>query len=157
MKIQYVVLLSLLFISCDKENNDPPEPSNTDHLTSAQWQYDNGGIDQDKNGSIDFSFSSGFVPVPACVLDNKATFNDDGTGVADEGAVKSNASSSQTNPFTWSFSNNETKINVTGSAFFGAGGQFDIATLNGTKLSIRKDTTMPGSSQSVWMVVDFKH
>ncbi|MGZ5286235.1 MAG: hypothetical protein ACXWB9_03575 [Flavisolibacter sp.] len=153
MKYPISILLAFFLISCDKEENDPPAPTNTDHISSSQWQYENGGVDGDKNGTIDLNLST--VGIPDCVLDNKATFNANGSGVADEGATKCDAAHPQTTAFNWNFSNNETTLNIAGSGLFGIGGQFTVTELNANRLSLRKDTTMMG--QSVWMVVQFKH
>lgn len=152
MKLLFATLiLSSLILSCDKEENDPPQPTKTEHISSAQWQYDNGGVDGDKNGTIDINFS---MVVPSCLLDNKASFNTNGTGVADEGAVVCQGAT-QTTAFNWSFADNESKLNLTGSGLFGVSGQFDIVTLNNTTLSLRKDTTMQGNA--VWLLVNLKH
>ena len=154
MKIFWLAFITLL-VSCTKDNETEDQASKTDHITSAEWKYDNGGIDADKNGSIDLSFGSGIVP--ACVLDNTVTFNKDGSGIAEDGAVKCDVSIPEPTQFNWSFSNNETKLNILGSGVFGTGGQFDILILNENQLSLRKDTTMPGTQVPVWMVVELKH
>src|SRR3954471_12979798 len=104
MKYLAIVLLFGSLLSCKKKKD---EPTKTDLITSSSWQYESGGIDQDRNGTVDFTFESTGLLQP-CILDNKGTFHADGTGVADEGATKCNASAPQTTPFTWSFASNET-------------------------------------------------
>jgi hypothetical protein len=153
MKYQLFILLGAFLFSCDKKDTPAPPPTKTEHISSAQWQYDNGGVDSDKNGTIDVTL--GVVGIPACVLDNKATFNANGSGIADEGVSKCDPSHPQTTNFNWSFSNNETTLNLAGSGLFGIGGQFTITELDANKLTLRKDTTF--MSQNVWMVVQFRH
>ncbi len=154
MKYQILILLGLvMFSSCDKDDPAPAPPTKTEHISSAQWQYENGGIDGDKNGTIDLTLTA--IGIPSCALDNKATFNANGSGIADEGATKCDPSHPQTAAFNWSFSNNESTLNVAGSGLFGIGGQFTITELNATRLALRKDTTVQGNS--VWMVVQLKH
>src|SRR6478672_8767305 len=115
MKYLTVVLLFCSLLSCKKKKE---EPTKTQLITSSSWKYDNGGIDQDRNGSVDFTFESTGLLQP-CILDNTGKFNSDGSGLADEGATKCNTTAPQTTAFTWSFQNNETELKLTGSGLFG--------------------------------------
>jgi hypothetical protein len=146
----------LLFGSCKKDKKQ--EPTKTDLITSSSWKYESGGIDQDRNGTVDFTFESTGLLQP-CILDNTGTFHADGTGVADEGATKCNASAPQTTPFTWSFASNETLINVNGQALFGLGGQFKVVELTSTRLELSKDTLVNfgGVPLTVSLIANLKH
>jgi len=149
------VIIGSLAFSCSEKNTDPPPPpSNTELLTTGSWKYDNGGIDQDRNGTIDITFEMTGLVQP-CVLDNSGTFNANGTGINDEGATKCNPALPQTTPFTWSFANNETSMNVAGSGIFGIGGLFKINTLTSAKLTLSKDTTI--MAITVGLIVNLKH
>ena len=147
--LSLLALSALLFTGCDK---DDKEPTRTESITASAWQYDNGGVDQDRNGTVDVSFAG---ILPACVLDNKATFNANGSGVADEGSTKCQTGDPQTTPFTWAFTNNEQNIQLTGTGLFGIGGNFKITALTSSQLGLQKDTTISGFTVS--MIVNLKH
>jgi hypothetical protein len=144
----FTLTFSFLLTACGK---DDKEPTKTEILTSGSWKFDNGGIDQDKNGTVDISFTSGILP--ACALDNSATFNSDYTGINDEGLLK--CGTAQTTPFNWSFASNETAINISGTGVLGISGQFKILELNATRFGLSKDTTISGFNMSA--IVNLKH
>jgi hypothetical protein len=145
----------VVFSYCSKDdNNNTNQPSKTDLLTSASWKYDSGGVDLDKNGTVDLSFETTGA-VPACLLDNVVTFKTDGSGVNDEGTTKCDPALPQTSPFAWAFANSESAINISGSGFAGATGQFKIKELSSTKLSLSKDTTI--SNYPAAILVNLKH
>ena len=160
MKYFFLILISsAVIISCDKDEENT-EPTKTEMLTSQSWKYNDGGVDQDRNGTIDFTFASTGVLQP-CMIDNTGTFSPNGTGVADEGATKCSVSAPQTAQFTWAFVNNETAMNVTGPALFGLGGRFKIRELTSTAFSLSKDTTVtiPGFPlpMNIALIVNLKH
>ena len=134
---------------------DETPPSQTDHISSQSWKYDNGGVDADNNGSIDLNFPAGTFP--ACVLDNEISFQTNGNGIANEGATKCNTGDPQTAAFTWSFSNNETVLRISDAGLFGFSGQFEIKELSATKFTLAKDTTVAGFGQPVQLIVNLKH
>jgi len=152
--MKYILASLMVFaFSCSEKDTNPPAPSNTELLTTGSWKYESGGVDTDRNGTIDITIeSTGF---PACKLDNIGTFNANGNGVNDEGLTKCNGGDPQTAAFTWSFANNETKLNISGPGFFGINGQFNITTLTTTKLSVTKDTTV--GPLTALLVVNLKH
>lgn len=155
----FAPLLLLFIISCKKSsNNNDNTPSRTTLITTQSWQYENGGIDQDRNGTIDITLEATGQAQP-CLLDNTGTFRSDGTGTADEGATKCNPASPQTNTFTWAFANNETTLNITGSGLFGQGGSFAIKGLTTTRLTLAKDTTLTvgGTPFNASFLVNLKH
>lgn len=150
MKYSVILLIpSLFFAACGK---DDKEPTKTEILTASAWKFESGGIDQDKNGSVDVPFSSGLLP--ACYFDNTGTFYRDETGISDEGPDKC-PNAPQTTPFTWKFSNNETMITIGGAGVLGTGGQFRILELTSTRFGMAKDTSVSGFNMS--MIVYLKH
>jgi len=152
--------ITLLAVSCKKDDDDENGGSaKTVLLTKSQWKYESGGVDQDKNGTLDFPFT--LLGIQPCILDNTGTFRSNGTGTADEGPTKCDPSIPQTSEFTWKFTNNETSMNVSGSGLFGLGGEFKIVELSDTKFSISKDTSVafaPGFPPvSVALLLNLKH
>ena len=160
MKYFYLLLISSMVITaCDKDDKNS-EPTKTEMLTSQSWKYNDGGVDQDRNGTIDLTFASTGVIQP-CMIDNTGTFSPNGTGVADEGPTKCSTTAPQTVPFTWAFVNNETEINLTGPGLFGLGGRFKIRELTSSVFSLSKDTTVtvPGFPvpMNIALIVNLKH
>jgi hypothetical protein len=88
---------------------------------------------------------------PPCTLDINS--NNSGT-ISENTNVCPNAPA--TSAFTWSFSSNETVLNVSAGAVAGIGGSFRIKELSGTRLSLLKDTTVTGLG-AVTAIVNLKH
>lgn len=152
--MKYIIIASVIclgFLSCEKDDSNNT-PTKTALITQSAWKYDDAGADLDKNGSIDFSFTS---QIPPCVTDNTLTLRTDGTGTVDEGATKCDASDPQTTAVTWSFANNETTLNLGGGGLLGISGQMKIVTLDQTNLTLSKDTTYQGTQ--VAFVLKLKH
>ncbi|HEU4472770.1 MAG TPA: hypothetical protein VFR58_16865 [Flavisolibacter sp.] len=156
--INATLALSFLFLSCDKDDNgDSGQTDKTSILTGQTWKYESGGVDLNGDGSFEIPFST--IGIQSCTLDNTATFNTNGTGVADEGATKCDASLPQTTPFTWSFLNNQADIRLAGSGLFGLGGQFKVRALSHSGFSLSKDTstTLSGVPVTGTIIVNLKH
>src|SRR6476469_3490800 len=112
MKYFLMFGICLCVLSC-KKSSDSKTPDKTQMLTSADWKYDNGGIG-DANGNIFLDFSSTTV-VPSCTFDNSIRFNSNGSGTAAENAnVCPGVPASSV--FNWSFSSNETVLNISAGA-----------------------------------------
>jgi hypothetical protein len=157
--MKYILLLVLtgIFIACNDKDEDLP-PTKTELITKSSWKYESGGVDQDKNGTIDINFSLTPLGKP-CILDNTATFTLGGTGVADEGATKCDPAAPQTSPFIWSFNSSATEIYISGG-LFGLGGQFKVVTLTDTRFSMAKDTSISltgGIPQNISLIVNLQH
>ena len=147
----FTLMISFLLLpACSK---DDKQPTKTEILTNGIWKFDNGGIDQDKNGTVDINFTTAILP--ACVFDNTVSFSSNGTGVTDEGLNKCNPAGPQTTPFNWNFVSNETAINISGSGLLGISGQFKIVELSDTRFGLSKDTAVSGFNVS--MIVNLKH
>ena len=152
MKYTFLIIgICFCMTSCKKNSNSSADK--TQQITSADWKYDSGGIG-DANGNILFDFSTSGT-IPACTLDNTIRFNSNSSGTVFENTNVC-ASAPASTAFTWSFSNNETVLNVSGGAVAGIGGSFKIKTLSDTKLTLFKDTTVSGLG-SVTAVVNLKH
>jgi hypothetical protein len=147
----FVSVICLGFLSCKKDSSSSG-PSKTELITQSSWKYDDAGADLDKNGTVDFSFTS---QIPACVIDNTLTLQTGGTGTVDEGATKCDPSTPQTAAITWGFTNNETSLNLGGGGLLGISGQFKIVTLDQNNLSLSRDTTYQGAQ--VAFVLKLKH
>lgn len=128
--------------------------SKKDLISKGVWVYESGGIDQGKNGTIDISFETLGFP-PACVLDNRGTFNANGTGVNDEGTTKCQASDPASTSFGWALANNDTELTITGNGLGGLSGNFKINELTETRFSIAKDTTIFGTAAA--LILNLKH
>jgi hypothetical protein len=150
-KIYVPVVACILFAACKKDGNGG-DSEKKKLLTASAWVYESGGLDMDKNGTVDFSFDG---LLPACILDNKGTFKSDGTGVTDEGNTKCDPAADQTTPFNWSFMNNETQLSLSGGGFAGISGIMTIKTLTTTRLTLSKDTTVMNFPAS--LLVNLKH
>ena len=149
------ILSSILFFACKKKDSDSPGgPNKTTLLTQSSWQFNNAGIDPNKDGTIDTDIS-GFIS--ACLKDNTVSFSStNNSGTMDEGASKCNTSDPQSVPFTWAFTDNETKISITGNVIAGQGGSYKINSLTSTSFSLSKDTLISGFGQTT-IVVNLKH
>ncbi len=138
-------LVILTVFACKKSST--PSKSSTTYLTQSSWKVQSLGIDQDKNGTVDYDITS---TLPACQLDNTYTFKSDGTGTTDEGATKCNSTDPQTTPFTWVFKNNETVL----SGNFGiSNGDANISTLNDTNLTLWKDSTYASTPVRIYLTL----
>ncbi len=154
--MKYSILLfcaaAVSIFSCKKDSSGSEE-SKTELITQSSWKYDNAGGDLDKNGSIDTPLPSSLLQ--PCITDNFIVFQANGTATIDEGATKCDPLLTQTTAATWSFSNNETTLNLSGSGLVGLSGQFKILVLNSTQLHLSKDTTVTGIPLA--LVVQLKH
>jgi len=149
-----LALVSTVFICCQKDSDPTPATTtNTDYLTASAWVYESAGIDQNKDGTIDASFPPGTVQ--DCQLDNVLTFKKDGSATSDAGATKCNASDPQTTQFNWSFADNDKSLVISNNVFTSLNGKLKVLTLDKTKLSLSKDTTI--FSIPLAIVVNMKH
>ena len=150
MKPCLVILACGIVLPSCKKNAD--SPIKTDQLTKSDWKYDSGGV-SDANGNIIVDFNT-TGSIPACSLDNTIHFDANGNGTVYENANVCQGASAST-PFTWSFSSNETVLNLSAGAIAGIGGSFQVKEISDTKLSLLKDTTYMGTQ--VKAVVNLKH
>jgi hypothetical protein len=153
-KLFILSIIAIAFFSCKKDESSPPATiTKTTILAEQSWKFNNAGLDPDKNGSIDADVSD---QIPACLKDNTVSFSSNGNGIVDEGTTKCNTTDPQTVPFTWSFTSNETLININGNAIAGKGGQYKVVALSSTQLSLSKDTTVAPLGATTFLV-NLKH
>ena len=142
-------ILSIISIGCSKDSDDGKNKNEL--ITSASWKFSDAGIDSDRNGDINTSVASS---VNDCLKDNLIVFVSNGTGTVNESAnVCPNAS--QSTPFTWNFTNNESDLTISGNAIAGISGTFKINTLTESILRLSRDTSVMGFNVS--FVVEFSH
>ena len=141
--------LCVAMIACKKDD----DPTKSEIITQKPWYYEEAGLDQDKNGTIDIPPPAGFL-MP-CVTDNFITLAADGTGVVDEGPTRCAPQTPQTAPISWQLTNNETTLVLGGGSIIGISGQFRLNALTDTRLSLSKDTTISGFPLAI--VINLKH
>lgn len=148
-------LFLVLFSACSKDENDPP--TNEELLASGTWKFDEGGVDNDQNGTVDLIVSGGLLD--PCIADNTITFSTTGTGVIDEGGTKCDPSANQSTNFNYTLStvNNQTQITLAGADLLGLGGSFEIIELSDTRLGLSKDTSLAPFPMPVSLIVYLKH
>ena len=148
--------LGIGFLSCSKDSKTVSTATKTDNLVASAWVYENSGVDNDRNGTIDVPLST-IAPtlIQPCKIDNPLTFKKDNTGSTDEGATKCTATDPQTSSFIWNFADNEASINISNSIFSLVNGKSKIVTLNSTSLVLTRDTVIAANTFA--LVVTLKH
>ena len=123
----YAILLfaaTLSIVSCSKDkDDDPPPKTKTELISTGTWKFSTATA----NGLNVSSF------IQACQRDNILTFQANGNGTIDEGAVIC-GTNPQTSPFTWNFTNNEGGLHVSATFFTGGSGDFNVVSLTETQL-----------------------
>jgi hypothetical protein len=151
-----LIVMSTAFLSCKKDSSTTEQPTKAQLISASGWTYQDGGIDGNGDGAVDAgaSFSVLFPTlVPVCRTDNVFTFKADNTGTVDEGATKCNAADPQTTSFNWSFTDNESAINISNNVFAIFNGKSNIRALTDTKLSLTRDTTVAGTTYTLLVVL----
>jgi hypothetical protein len=131
-----IVLIGVGIVACKKDNNGPKTNPKIDLITSATWKIDTIGFDMDKNGSIDTEVPGGFN---ACETDNTLKFSSDSTGVYDEGATKCDPADPQSIPFTWTYNDTSSVINIQGALPGELKGDIKVLTLTETSFIMSKN------------------
>jgi hypothetical protein len=148
----------LFFSGCQKstseDDNDQTTPKQ-EQLMASSWKYESAKIDADNNGTGDTGIPAGALQ--PCQTDNILTFSSTTEGTIDEGGVKCATTDPQSNPFTYTLTNNETVINFSAAIFAGVGGDFKIITLSDTQLALSKSLTIPPSPVPITVIAYFKH
>lgn len=112
--VKSLPFLVILFIfapttSCKKKGSEEPGiqlSAKTVLLTKSNWILTNNETKVGSGGT----WGSNYQGIYDCKKDDLLKFNTDNTGIADEGATKCNTQDPQSVPFSWSFSNSETKL-----------------------------------------------
>jgi len=127
----FSMIALLAFTGCQKD--DPPAPPTKTELISRNWKITAASGTFPPLPAVDL-----LAQTPACKRDNIVQIKSDGTYVEDEGASKCNSTDPQTaSTGNWSFTTNETKLNILGQTF-------DIITLTATTLVLKQDVAAAG-------------
>lgn len=91
-----------------------------------------------------------------CQKDNIITFTSNGNGTIAEGATKCNAGDPDTVPFTWSFQNNETILNISAELIAFGSNDMTLVRLTASVLVVTVNYTPPvGPSRMIELT--FEH
>lgn len=148
LKLSALVVLSvsLLFAACSKSDSNSAPKTKTQLITQASWKFSTATV-----GGTDVSSL-----IQSCQKDNVLTFSaTGGTGTLDEGPTKCNSGDAQTQPFTWSFTNNESTLHVSQVFFTGGSSDFTIVSLTDTQFVVSQIVNIAGSMQTA--VITFIH
>lgn len=136
----------LLSSSCKKNNDPPAAKTKTELLSQGTWKFKSAVV-----GTTDYSNN-----LQTCQKDNILTFLAAGTGNVDEGPTKCNAADPQTNPFTWNFQTNETKLFISTLLFTGGSNTFDLISLTETELVVATNFSF-GPGPVFYVILTFNH
>lgn len=125
-----LALFVVAITGCEKDKDDAPQKTKTELLTLGPWKFQSAtAMGQDASGFID-----------DCYEDNIITANANGTGTVDESTNV--CAPSNAGPFTWTFENNETEIEISAVLIPGGSSRFNIVTLNETTLVVTQNMTL---------------
>lgn len=112
----FAMILISANVGCKKDKDE--EKSKTELLTSGQWKISamtlTPGSDWDMDGDIDTDLYS---LLDACDKDDYLVFSTNGSVEYNEGATKCDQDDPQSESDSWSFTDNETKINLDGDIY----------------------------------------
>ena len=124
MKYALILLaLSTTFLSCAKDE----EFDKVGALTTGTWTLTGYSIDYDKDGIYEVDV---FAIYEHCDKDNFYTFLADSTVILDEGSDKCYPGNPQTSTSTWSFTDDQTRLQFEGE-------NYQIVTLSATDLHLK--------------------
>jgi len=130
-----IFTLSLFSItSCEKDKDDTPQKTKTELISQGSWKLQ----------SATWNSLDALSFFDDCYDDNIITVNANGTGSIDESTDV--CAPSNAGPFTWSFQNNETEIDISATLIPGGGSTFTLVTLNETTLVVSQDFTFGPST-----------
>jgi hypothetical protein len=112
--VKSIPFFLILFIfatasACKKKSSEEPGTqfsAKTVLLTKSNWYLS----DNETKVGAGGTWGSNYQGIYDCKKDDYLKFKTDYTGVSDEGVTKCNTLDPQSAPFTWAFSDNETKI-----------------------------------------------
>jgi hypothetical protein len=104
MKYALVIGLSIMLLSCSKPTDDN---SRQDALTTGTWKLTGYMTDYNKDGVYE---EDTYAMLGGCEKDNIYTFQVGGNGIRDEGLTKCISSNPQTSTFSWSFTDNQSRL-----------------------------------------------
>jgi hypothetical protein len=108
----FLVALSIVLLSCSKDPVD--DASKKDALVTGTWKLTGYMTDYDKDGVYE---EDTYTMLAGCEKDNIYTFQADGSEIVDEGPAKCISSNPQIRTSSWSFSDNQTKLQMGGANY----------------------------------------
>ncbi len=113
-----IAMLSIVFFSCSKEEDNTPQPKSTSASIEGTWKSTNytSNVPLDHLGSPQTDF---FSNQPECVKDNLWIMNSGGGMEINEGATKCDVSAPQSTSANWTLNNNTLTISNDTSQFVG--------------------------------------
>lgn len=140
-----LVLFSLIFFSCDKDETTRQE-TKTELLVSGSWKLKAATL----NGADAMFY------IQDCQKDNVITFSANGNAIAAEGLTKCNSGDPDNIPFTWSFQSNETILNVSVPLIEYGNNDMTLNKLTKTDLVVTVTYNPPVGSAKILMLT-FQH
>ena len=107
-----IMSLSITLVSCSKDPVD--DAAKKAALTTGTWKLTGYMTDYNKDGVYE---ENTYTILADCEKDNIYTFQADGTEITDEGPTKCISSTPQTRTSTWSFQDNQKKLQLGGSNY----------------------------------------
>ncbi len=147
-----ILSVLILSIGCSKDDDDPtpPQTTKTELLVKGPWLL----LKAEAAGIGDVTDQ-----LEDCMKDNILTFtstaNRQGTGIADEGALKCYAT--QQTAFTWTLDAAETTLTSDKPLFTGGSLDFTVVSLNETNLVVKQQMTIPGAPMPFMVTLTLKH
>ncbi|HEU5168388.1 MAG TPA: hypothetical protein VFU29_22740 [Chitinophagaceae bacterium] len=114
--MKYILLISAattVLFSCSK-NDGGNDPAREQALTTGSWKLSAYTTDYDKDGTYE---ENTFAILADCEKDNIYTFQVGGNVIKDEGLTKCISSNPQTMTLSWSFMDNQTKLQFAGPTY----------------------------------------
>ena len=143
--MKHLSLLLLVAVSlgaCKKDSEPAPSaPTKTDLLLAKSWRltgqtttFSSSAIN---NGTPVVTDTYATSYPNACQRDNFLAFKANKTLIADEGPLKCSPTDPQTQPGTWDFNSDQTKLTLTDPNQGGLPTAFEVVTLSATTLQLR--------------------
>jgi hypothetical protein len=139
----YALVGSLAFAGC--RGKDPEPPTRTQLIVDKKWKVSTYFV-TDSNGTLDLA-----PLVSACLQDDIEVFRTPNTFTYDEGPLKCDINSPQTQVGSWAFSAKDSQLTVT---FGGNTRMYVVKELTNDKLSLTSSETQ-GSGASVFYDITF--
>ncbi|RYY40184.1 MAG: hypothetical protein EOO08_07560 [Chitinophagaceae bacterium] len=107
-------------------------------LTDTTWSFDWAALDLNRDGVVDQYMQPGTLA--DCVWDNTYTFLPNGGGQVNDSAHRCDTTVPVLAPFSWSLSDNDQYINLTGTSIYGIGSRLRVYYVGPHALTVGRDT-----------------
>jgi hypothetical protein len=132
----FVFLIALLVFTSGCSKDDDPAKTNTELITGKKFFLRAWTIDPPISYGGN-TISNLYANLNACEKDDFRIFNEDGTVILDDGEIKCEAGTPQTETGNWAFADEETILTITYAN--GLSEDFKIETLTADKLEVSVD------------------